>query len=471
MDVNEMIHQLRAAGGDNAQIEAKSAAGGFPDSVIETLSAFANTPGGGDIVFGVDESQGCAVTGVYDPQLCQQAVVNAGRHGVVPPIKITTETQAIEGSTVVIAHVPEADRSLKPVKVRKSGLAYLRQYDGDYPLSEQEEQAFIADRGQPTFDEEPVLNADFDDLDPDAVTRYVNERQLVSPTLATMSGEEVLVRTGVVSKGHPTLAGLLALGVYPQQFFANLGIQASLLPPGGSRATVRAFDSASITGAIPTMLEQASSWIYRMAGRAIIGDETTGAVSNKPTYPLIAVRELLANALIHRDLGSYALNQPITVQIKSDQLLISNPGGLFGLRLDSLGHTPSYLRNGRLAEICQYVTTRDSNRVIERLGTGIPAVRESLATAGMRPPIFIDQGVRFVAILQAGPAPQPDQQLTSLAQVRATLADKGPLTTRQLRTATGLTSRQITHALRQLADMGQIIASPLDGRSNLYALA
>ena len=466
-----MVQELRTTSGDNAHLEAKSAAGGFPDTVSETLSAFANTPGGGDIIFGIDESQGFAVTGVYDPQLCQQAVANVARHGVAPPLRITTDVATMDGSAVVIAHVPEADRSLKPVKVCKSGLAYLRQYDGDYPLSEQEEQAFIADRGQPTFDEEPVVKAGLEDLDPSAVQSYIAERRLVSPTLATMSDEEVLVRTGVVSSDHPTLAGLLALGRYPQQFFANLGIQASLLPPGGSRATVRVFDSASITGAIPTMLEEASSWVYRMAGRAIVGDEATGSVSNKPTYPLIAVRELLANALIHRDLGSYALNQPITVQIKADQLLISNPGGLFGLRLGSLGHTPSHLRNGRLAEICQYVTTRDRTRVIERLGTGIPTVRESVAAAGMRPPVFIDQGVRFVAILQAGTAPSPNQQPTTLAQVQTTLADKGPLTTRQLRTLTGLTSRQVTHALRQLADIGHVTTIPLDGRSNLYALA
>jgi len=470
MELDDMIQQLRNAGGDNAHIEAKSATGGFPDSVIETLSAFANTPGGGDIIFGVDESQGFAVTGVYDPQLCQQAVANAARHAVTPPLRVTTETQTVDGSTVVAAHVPEADRSLKPVRVRKSGLAYLRQYDGDYPLSEQEEQAFIADRGQPTFDEEPVLKAAPEDLDPNAVRSYIAERRLVSPTLAAMSDDDVLVRTGVLSNSHPTLAGLLALGLYPQQFFANLGIQASLLPPGGSRVTVRVFDSASITGAIPTMLEEAASWVYRMAGRAIVGDETTGAVSNKPTYPLIAVRELLANALIHRDLGPYALNQPITVQVKADQLLISNPGGLFGLRLDSLGYTPSHLRNGRLAEICQYVTTRDSTRVIERLGTGIPAVRESLAETGMRPPIFIDQGVRFVAILQAGNASLPGQSNTSLNQVQTALAERGPLTTRQLRALTGLTSRQVTHALHQLSDAGTIAASPLDGRTNLYAL-
>jgi len=464
-----MIHELRNAGGDTAHIEVKSALRGFPDSVMETLSAFANTPEGGEIIFGLDESEGFTATGVYDPQLCQQAVVNMARHGLLPAMAITTEIATLDGTTVVIAHVPEADRTLKPVKVRKSGLAYLRQYDGDYAISELEEQAFIADRGQPTFDEVPVERASITDLDATAVQKYLAERRLVSPTLAAMTDDDVLLRTGVIVEGHPTVSGLLSLGIYPQQFFANLGIQASLLPAGGSRPETRAFDSASITGSIPTMLEEAVSWVYRTAGRSIVGNARTGAVTNKLAYPLIAVRELVANALIHRDLGPHALNQPITLQIQGNRLLISNPGGLFGLRLDSLGHTPSHLRNGRLAEMCQYVTTRGRERVVERLGTGIPAVRESLKEAGMNPPLFIDQGVRFVAIMLAEPAGTA-RPSTSSAIVQSTLASRGPLTTRQLCTLTGLTARQTTHALRQLVSMGQVTASPIDGRSNLYTL-
>lgn len=54
-DLREMIAELRSAGGDCADIEVKSAAGGLPQSLTSTLSALANLPGGGTIILGLDE--------------------------------------------------------------------------------------------------------------------------------------------------------------------------------------------------------------------------------------------------------------------------------------------------------------------------------------------------------------------------------------------------------------------------------
>jgi ATP-dependent DNA helicase RecG len=375
-----------------------------------------------------------------------------------------------EGANLVLVHVPETDRTRKPVRVRKSGLAYLRQYDGDYPMSEQEEQALIADRGQPAFDEVPVARASADDLDPMAVTAYIAERRLVSPTLARMSEEEVLHRTGVMADGHPSLAGLLALGRYPQQFFANLGIQASFVPSQASGLGLRVVDSASFTGPIPVMLEEAVAWVYTMTPRAIVADRATGTVTNQPAYPLVAIRALVANALIHRDLGPWALNQPITLRITPTELTIVNPGGLFGLRVESLGLTPSHLRNGRLAEMCQYVTTRDRGRVVERLGTGIPAVRESLRAAGLPPPRFLDQGVRFVATLLTGSGSALGSVSDSQSAVRLALS-VGARTTRELRAHTGLTARQVAYALARLIERGEVVTTARDGRSRAYSLS
>jgi hypothetical protein len=48
-DLDGLIRELRAAGGDTASVEVKSAAGGLPTSISSTLSALANLPGGGSL--------------------------------------------------------------------------------------------------------------------------------------------------------------------------------------------------------------------------------------------------------------------------------------------------------------------------------------------------------------------------------------------------------------------------------------
>ncbi|MEK6721747.1 MAG: hypothetical protein AABZ33_13920 [Chloroflexota bacterium] len=57
-DLSALVAQLRAAGGDRTSVEVKSAGGGLPQSLTETLSALANQPGGGLIILGLDEMRG-----------------------------------------------------------------------------------------------------------------------------------------------------------------------------------------------------------------------------------------------------------------------------------------------------------------------------------------------------------------------------------------------------------------------------
>ncbi|MDR1798513.1 MAG: putative DNA binding domain-containing protein [Bifidobacteriaceae bacterium] len=462
---------LRSEGSDTTRYEAKRALGGFPDNIAETLSAFANTPGGGVIIFGLDEQTDFAATGVYDVAKCQQAVASLARTALDPPIQVTTRVEQFQNASLVVADIPEADKSLKPVRVKRLGRGYLRQYDGDYPLSDLEEQAFVAQRGQPRFDHEVVEGATLEDLDAAAVTAYLAERRLASPRLAALPDPELLTRTGVTAGDVPTLAGLLAFGIYPQQFFPNLGLQASLQQAGAGPA-VRALDSVYLGGSIPAILEDATAWVTRVTGRQIAADAATGQVTDRPAYPPIAVRELIANALIHRDLGPYALSTPVTLRVDQSQLTITNQGGLFGLTVATLGKGPSHLRNARLTEILQAVRTRDGARVIERLGSGIPATRQALHQAGMAPPVFIDQGVRFTAKLTAGAtaaapsvAPKSNTEL-----ITAALDGQPAQSVTQLVRRTGLSRRQVEYSLKSLAADGTVTRQPGRGRAFTYQL-
>jgi ATP-dependent DNA helicase RecG len=392
-----VIADLRSEGSDIAEVEVKLAAGGFPQTLAPTLSAFANTPGGGTLIFGLDESDNFASVGVYDVAACKAALANLARTGMEPALIPRSWSLEFEGKNVVVAQVDELSSAVKPCRVKGTGKAYLRSYDGDYELSLLEEQAFIANRDTPRFDQEPVAAATIGDLDPSLVSDYLETCKSSSAALSRFQDSEILFRTGVVAEreGPPTMAGMLALGLYPQHYFPNLVIQASVAPGPNDPPGTRVVDSKRFDGPIPLMLDQALRWVQRNT-RSRVRFGRDGHGRDEPEYPIEAVRELLSNALIHRDLGPYALGEAITLKLESGQLILSNPGGLWGLTVDRLGKTGvTSARNGFLTRICQNVRYARDQRVIEALASGIPTVLRSLQEAGMVPPRFHDQGVRF----------------------------------------------------------------------------
>lgn len=394
--VIDLIASLREEGSDTTRVEVKSARGGFPEDLQRTLSAFGNTPGGGAVLLGFDEKSGFAPVGVYDVADAQSRLAALARQAIEPPVTIHTASCVYEGVRVVMARIAEASAASKPCRVRASGKAYLRAYDGDYEMSDLEAQAFIANRDHPRFDRAQVEGATAADLDAELVDIYRDTCRRESPRLARFDKEEILLRTGVLREdGRPSLAGLLVLGVYPQQFVPNLVIQASVAPrpddPPGTRASdVRKFD-----GPLPVMLDEASSWIRRNT-RTRVRFGYDGHGRDEPEYPTDAVRELLSNALIHRDLGPHAMPYPIYLKLEHNQLVLSNPGGLWGITVDRLGREPiSSARNDTLLRIAQNSRSSDGRRVVEGLASGIPTILQSLRRAGMVPPNFHDQGVRF----------------------------------------------------------------------------
>jgi hypothetical protein len=126
-----------------------------------------------------------------------------------------------------------------------------------------------------------------------------------------------------------------------------------------------------------------------------------GSVHDRYDYPLVAFRELIANALIHRDLDAWSTGLAIEVRLRRDRLVIDNPGGLYGITVDRLGReSVTSARNARLVAICQHVHSAETGaRAIEALASGIPIVTEALAEAGLPPAHYIDTGIRFIVLL------------------------------------------------------------------------
>jgi len=470
----KVLDALRGEQSDNRQFEVKAAANGFPLSVAKTICAFANMPGGGTIILGVDERRDFAVSGVYDAKNCMQTLANYVQKEYTVPIFADISSVVIEGKSVVISNIHEAKNHLKPIRYKKTNTSFIRQYDSDFELSNLEERLFESNKGIVYYDDEPVPNTSIADLNKELVDGYIVNRKRHSEVLTGFNDNDILLRTGILShSGEISMAGLLALGTYPQQFYPNYTIKASIRSKIKTSEIARAVNVKSFDGSIPYILESTLRWIMSNSDEYTmdLGDGNVGRVG---AFPSVTCRELIANTLIHRDLSPLSLIETISVIIEDDRLIISNPGGLFGISVRELGRSASRTRNTRLADICQYVPAERGANIIEKLGSGIPKVFAEQDRYKFRRPQFIDGEIYFTTVLYKGyperkqPGVPPRNRNATL--VLNALSDIA-LSRVEIEKRTMLTTAQVRYALSKLMEKGLVtrIGDERDPKSTYMA--
>lgn len=477
LDLTSVIERLRTIGADVTAIEAKSAAGGLPQSVIPTMCAFANLPGGGLVILGLDEANRFSTVTLPGAANLAAGLASMARSAFDPPLQISVDVEIFEKRELVVARVHELPLTAKPCVVKRTGQAYLRFFDGDYTLSRLEMDGFIANRTRPRFDEAEVLGADYADLDPDRVedflaTARANDRRFA----AIRDDRELLRRNGVMSSDDvPTIAGLLALGIHPQQFLPHCNIRAALLADGAS-PTTRALDSSTFTGPLPAMLDDAVAWVARNSRHRLVSNQRTGHVTEVLDPPVTAARELISNALVHRDLSEWASSRAVELRMTGSMFTLVNPGGLYGISVERLGiHRLTSARNRRLLEICKHVRTADGN-VVEAIASGIPATLASLRDAGMPEPRFFDQGLMFTVTLDR--THKEDQLIPSTSTPRLTPAEREVMSAlvremdvHELAAVLGVSVNATQKRLASLRSKGVVAMTGGSGRESTYARA
>ena len=178
-----LVAAARAIGADLHSVEIKAAGGGLPGSIIDTLSAFANGDGG-IIVLGLDEAAGFKPALGFEAVRIRDALAGACADKMEPPLRLQVDIEEFEGALIVRADVPELDPVSKPCFVKTRGAyqgSYIRSGDGDRRLTHYEVTQLLANRTQPTCDQDVVEHATMADLDDDLVEGLLTRTRQRSP--------------------------------------------------------------------------------------------------------------------------------------------------------------------------------------------------------------------------------------------------------------------------------------------------
>lgn len=388
IELEELVQNVIMYKCEHQNIELKKASLGTPEKLYDTLSSFSNQTGGGIILFGIDEKNGFEITGVYDAQDLQTKVTNQAlqMEPVVRPVFTVTK---IQGKTVVSAEISEIDIFDKPCFYRGAGRmrgSYIRVGEADMPMTEYEIYGYEVFKRKIQDELRIVERATMDSFDKDFLSEYFYKLRKAKPNLSKQSDEKILQLQGLTEQGRPTLAGIMMLGEYPQAYFPQLSITAMVVEGTelGDLGTngERFIDNQRIEGTLSQMLESAIGFVRRNIRNATIVDET-GKRLDRTEYPMVAVREIILNALIHRDYSIHTDNSPIRIVLYDNRLEVENPGGLYGrITVDELGKMSADTRNPFIAGGLE-VLLKTENRF-----SGIPTIMSEMKKAGLAPAVF-----------------------------------------------------------------------------------
>jgi ATP-dependent DNA helicase RecG len=166
---------------------------------------------------------------------------------------------------------------------------------------------------------------------------------------------------------------------------------------------------ATINGSMENQIRTALAAVADLVGGASYY-EGENLVALK--YPVDAIKELLINAVIHRD---YSLNDDIHVRVFDNRIEITSPGKLPGyMTLDNL-YEERFSRNPNIVRMLHNLP----DPLNHDIGEGLDTVRNEMTKAGLVAPTFKLLGNSFVATIR-------HQRMASIEDVVMQYLQKNP---------------------------------------------
>lgn len=324
------------------------------DTVLETLVAMANGKGG-TVLIGVDDTH--QVLGVEDIQDICISISSKVAQMISPRLPYTISAVDYHDKKIVMISVWEG--SNKPYLYNMKAFLFM-----NHSLAAADSQDLLnlfkkRSEHDESWEREKVYDASLEDLDMVLVRTIMEEAIKTHPSLQVDSEEDFLMRMGLLSSYVPTNAAILLFGKYPAQFLPQTRIRISVFSSDdhSSLDAVHIFEDNLFVN-----IENITKYCVDLYGKTLRID---GLLREEtPILPIVAFREALLNACVHRDYGSQ--RSFLNIVINSDSLQISNYGSLLeGISVESLRtEHHSILRNPDIANICYLC------KLIENAGSG-----------------------------------------------------------------------------------------------------
>ena len=353
------------------------------DKMGQAICAFANDLSDrkepGYLLLGVENDGRISGKRIDDDQLTSLGGLKTEGNLLPPPAMALEVFHFSEGDVAVITVFPSA---YPPIRYK--GQVWVR-LGARKALATEEDIHLLEERRRSgrRFEEQPCLASRMEDLDWDLFrTQYLPQAiraEVIEEDSRPVQEQMAALRFYDRNAQTPTHLGVILFGRHPEMFVPSAYLQYvrfSTADNGGDILTEHAYK-----GPLLKIIAELDGFVK--VGIASPRSVRVSALREETikTYPDWSIRELLLNAIIHRD---YQIgNAPIKFyDYNGLRLEISNPGGLYGQATpDNFPYVNDY-RNPLLAEAIKVMG------YVNKFNRGISKVKAELEKNGNPPPIF-----------------------------------------------------------------------------------
>ena len=355
--------------GENQKVEFKESLK-LLNEIGETLSAFSNTCSG-IILIGISDSG--KIIGVSIGKNTIEEIVNYIKRSTDPQIYPSIKVEKLEGKEIILVEVLESKE--KPVFFKRH--AYKRVGKTNLELSSSEIRRLVKESGERVYwDEQICREASSEDIDWNFVKDFfIPKYESLTKREIVGDDKELLEALGCIKEEKPRNAAILLFGKEPQKFFRNSYI--ALARYKGDVESTERLDYKEFTGNLFQQIDACDKYIKERI--AIMSRLHPMNVEREdiPEYPLFSIRELIVNAVCHRDYSDQG--SKVIIKMFNNYITYYNPGGL------PEGITPKNIlkmqksRNPIIARVLAKI------KYIEELGEGWNKIVKEFKIHPLRP--------------------------------------------------------------------------------------
>lgn len=392
MITKEEVNKLRFSK-ETSRVERTISTGDM-DKFQEAICAFsndmANSRKPGYLLIGVHDDGRLSGLKVDDKFFIKISAIRSSGNILPLPVMTVESYEFDEGDVLVV----EVQPSIYP-PVRYRGRTFIRIGPRRDIASEAEERILVERRTayMPTFDTTPCFHAKITDLNTNMfldtyLPKAVSEQELENDDRTV---EEKMAAVGMydLENNCPTFGALALFGNNPKRFMPGLYTQ--FVRFKGKDKTSEVDDERQFTGCYFEVLPQLEAFLEMSIVRKRPVPVSVLREDMVYNYPYWALRELLLNAYMHRDMQG---NGPIRLYEFEDRIEIMNPGGLYGnARPENFPRVNDY-RNPLVAAAFKTVG------YVNMFNRGVGEVQKQLRDNGNPPAVFnVDNLTAFEAIV------------------------------------------------------------------------